>query len=55
MLNFRAMAVSHGLSVDALDQIDAEVIALIERSVTEARQSPAPSESELTTDVYVAY
>jgi pyruvate dehydrogenase E1 component alpha subunit len=55
LLNFRATAAQHGLSSEALDKIDAEVIALIDRSVTEARQSPPPSESELTTDVYVAY
>jgi len=52
---FRRTAAAHGLSDAALDAIDAEVLDLIERSVTEARQAPPPAESELTTDVYVAY
>lgn len=55
LLNFRATASAHGIEAAALDAIDAEVAALIDRSVAEARQSPAPLESELTTDVYVAY
>jgi pyruvate dehydrogenase E1 component alpha subunit len=55
LLNFRATAAQHGIESAALDAIDAEVAALIDRSVAEARQSPAPLESELTTDVYVAY
>jgi pyruvate dehydrogenase E1 component alpha subunit len=55
LLKFRATATSHGISLADLDQIDADVAALIDRSVAEARQSPPPLESELTTDVYVAY
>jgi pyruvate dehydrogenase E1 component alpha subunit len=55
LLNFRATAAQYGIESASLDAIDAEVAALIDRSVAEARQSPAPLESELTTDVYVAY
>jgi TPP-dependent pyruvate/acetoin dehydrogenase alpha subunit len=43
------------LEVDALDAIDAEVAALIERAVEEARTAAPPPESALLTDVYVSY
>ena len=43
------------LEVDALDAIDAEVAALIDRAVEEARAAAPPPESALLTDVYVSY
>ena len=39
----------------ALEAVDIEVMALIDRAVTEARAAPMPPESELTTDVYIRY
>jgi pyruvate dehydrogenase E1 component alpha subunit len=38
-----------------MDQVDAEVQALIDRAVEEARAAPRPSVDQLTTDVYVSY
>jgi pyruvate dehydrogenase E1 component alpha subunit len=38
-----------------LDAIDAEVLALIDRAVADAKAAPLPAESELTTDVYISY
>jgi pyruvate dehydrogenase E1 component alpha subunit len=53
---FRARVTADGsLSTAALDAIDAEVMALIERSVVCAKAAPPPPESELTTDVYIRY
>ena len=43
------------LEADALDAVENEVAALIERAVASARAAPPPSESELLTDVYVSY
>ena len=43
------------LEVDALDAIDTEVAALIDRAVEEARAAAPPPESALLTDVYVSY
>ena len=43
------------LEVDALDAVDAEVAALIDRAVEEARAAAPPPESALLTDVYVSY
>jgi pyruvate dehydrogenase E1 component alpha subunit len=43
------------LEIDALDAIDAEVAALIDRAVEEARTAAPPPESALLTDVYVSY
>jgi len=37
-----------------LDTIDAEVAALIDRSVAEAKAAPKPAAAELLTDVYVS-
>jgi pyruvate dehydrogenase E1 component alpha subunit len=53
---FRARVEADG-SVPAarLDAIDAEVLALIDRAVAEAKAAPPPPESELTTDVYINY
>jgi pyruvate dehydrogenase E1 component alpha subunit len=38
-----------------LDAIDAEVLAVIDRAVAEARAAPAPVEADLYTDVYIHY
>jgi len=38
-----------------LDAVDAEVAALIDRAVDEARAAPLPNEADLLTDVYVRY
>ena len=38
-----------------LDAIDAEVAAMIDRSVDEAKAAPLPTEADLLTDVYVRY
>jgi len=43
------------LELDALDAIDSEVAALIDRAVAEARTAAPPPESALLTDVYVSY
>jgi pyruvate dehydrogenase E1 component alpha subunit len=38
-----------------LDAVDAEVGALIDRAVAEAKAAPLPTEADLLTDVYVRY
>ena len=38
-----------------LDAVDAEVGALIDRVVGEAKAAPLPTEADLLTDVYVRY
>ena len=43
------------LESDALDAVENEVAALIDRAVASARAAPPPPESELLTDVYVSY
>jgi len=43
------------LEMDALDAVDAEVAALIERAVAVAREAAPPPEAALLTDVYVSY
>jgi acetoin:2,6-dichlorophenolindophenol oxidoreductase subunit alpha len=43
------------LEKDALDAVDTEVAALIDRAVSTARDAPIPPESALLTDVYVSY
>jgi pyruvate dehydrogenase E1 component alpha subunit len=43
------------LEKDALDGVDAEVAALIDRAVATAREAPLPPESALLTDVYASY
>jgi acetoin:2,6-dichlorophenolindophenol oxidoreductase subunit alpha len=55
--NFRARVDRGRLAAVArLDAIDAEVLELIERVVAEGAKAAAPpSESELTTDVYISY
>ena len=54
--NFRArMAESGELGAAELDAIDAEVLALVERAVTEAKTAPRPTPSQVTQDVYINY
>jgi acetoin:2,6-dichlorophenolindophenol oxidoreductase subunit alpha len=43
------------LEKDALDAVDTEVTALIDRAVATARAAPLPPESALLTDVYASY
>jgi pyruvate dehydrogenase E1 component alpha subunit len=43
------------LDMTALDTIDAEVAALIDRAVATARAGQPPADTELLTDVYVSY
>lgn len=53
---FRERVTPEGwLSGRDLDAVDAEVLALIERAVAEAKSSPPPLEADLLTDVYVSY
>jgi pyruvate dehydrogenase E1 component alpha subunit len=54
--NFRArMAETGELSTDELDAIDAEVLALIETAVTQAKAAPRPSPDQVEHDVYITY
>lgn len=54
--NFRARVTSEGWLDDAqLDEVDARVLALIDRAVEEARASPPPGEEDILTDVYASY
>lgn len=54
--NFRAkMAETGELSAEELDAIDAEVMALIEQSVTEAKAAARPTPEQVTEDVYITY
>jgi len=39
----------------ALDAVDKEVAALIDRAVEQARSAPRPTPDQLTTDVYISY
>ncbi len=43
------------LDLAAIDAVDAEVAALIERAVATARAAEAPADADLLTDVYVSY
>ena len=43
------------ISASDLDAIDAEVMELIERSVTEAKAAPRPTPDQVTEDVYINY
>jgi acetoin:2,6-dichlorophenolindophenol oxidoreductase subunit alpha len=43
------------LDASALDAVDAEVAALIDRAVEIARAAASPADSDLLTDVYVSY
>ena len=54
--NFRRrVAEAALLETDALDAVDSEVAALIDRAVATAREAPVPDEGALLTDVYVSY
>lgn len=54
--NFRAKMNETGeMSDDELDAIDAEVMALIEQAVTEAKAAPRPTPEQVTEDVYISY
>jgi pyruvate dehydrogenase E1 component alpha subunit len=56
LLQFRRRVVAAGhLGNEQLDDVDAEVEALIDAAVDEAKAAPRPTEAELTTDVYVSY
>ncbi|WP_326567830.1 thiamine pyrophosphate-dependent dehydrogenase E1 component subunit alpha [Amycolatopsis rhabdoformis] len=53
---FRERVVENGeLSAASLDQVDAEVAALVDEAVAEARAAPKPTRADLETDVYVSY
>jgi acetoin:2,6-dichlorophenolindophenol oxidoreductase subunit alpha len=53
---FRARVTSAGLlAAGDLDGIDAEVRALIDRAVAEAKAAPHPAPAEVLTDVYASY
>ena len=53
---FRAkMAESGELSDAELDAIDAEVMAEIEQSVTDAKAAARPTADQVTEDVYIQY
>jgi len=43
------------LEMAALDAVDAEVAALIDRAVEMARAAPPPAEADLLSDVYASY
>src|SRR3954466_10961074 len=51
----RRVAEAALLETDALDAVDGEVAALIDRAVATAREAPVPEEGALLTDVYVSY
>jgi pyruvate dehydrogenase E1 component alpha subunit len=55
--HFRARMEADGgpLKAAELDAIDAAVMAEIDAAVAAAKAAPLPSESELTTDVYISY
>jgi len=54
--NFRArMAQSGEIDAGEMDAVDDEVLALIERAVTEAKAAPRPTAAEVAQDVYVNY
>lgn len=53
---FRATVTAEGsLSAAELDAIDREVLGEIDAAVSAARAAPLPSESDLTSDVYISY
>ncbi len=56
LTHFRARVTEAALlEADALDAVDAEVAALIDRAVAAARAGAPPPDSALLTDVYVSY
>jgi pyruvate dehydrogenase E1 component alpha subunit len=53
---FRARVIKDGsLNAAALDRIDADVMALIDKSVEVARAAPPPLAADVLTDVYATY
>ena len=53
---FRARnEVDRSIAPAALDAVDVEVLALIDRVVTEAKAAPPPVEADLYSDVYIQY
>jgi pyruvate dehydrogenase E1 component alpha subunit len=56
LAHFRRRVTEAGLlDAAALEEIDGEITAEIERSVREAKQASQPAEADLLTDVYAAY
>ncbi|WP_279616338.1 thiamine pyrophosphate-dependent dehydrogenase E1 component subunit alpha [Streptomyces atriruber] len=56
LTRFRATVTGTGeLTADRLDAVDAEVAALIDEAVAEARSAPLPTRADLETDVYISY
>lgn len=56
LVRFRNRVTETGLlPADRLDAVDAEVAALIDQAVAEAKQAPKPTAADLETDVYVTY
>jgi pyruvate dehydrogenase E1 component alpha subunit len=56
LLNFRTRVTADGVISDKeLDAIDAEVLALIDSAVTEARNAPRPRPEDVDKDVYINY
>ena len=54
--NFRARISESGeLDIVDLDAIDAEVMALVEEAVVEAKSAPRPQAADVDSDVYVNY
>jgi len=54
--NFRTTTAESGaVSVEELDAIDSEVLALIDRAVTEAKAAARPTPEQVTQDVYISY
>jgi pyruvate dehydrogenase E1 component alpha subunit len=56
LLRFRATVTDSGrLTPAQLDQVDAQVHALIDEAVAEAKAAPKPTAADLLTDVYITY
>jgi len=56
LVRFRSRMQTEGtLSAAELDAIDAEVLTLIEESVSAAKSAALPTIADLTTDVYISY
>jgi pyruvate dehydrogenase E1 component alpha subunit len=49
------MAETGELSSDELDAVDAEVMALIDKAVAEAKAAPRPTPDQVEQDVYISY
>ena len=56
LVYFRQRVIEAGdLGPDLLDTVDAEVMALIEEAVAEAREAPRPAPGDVDSDVYINY